>query len=186
MAEGSYPSSRPKRWYRKAWFISLTSVVAVLLVAGGVVGAVVVTNRHKAANSTPHTPTLSQEIKRWWAGASEDFTELRRDIDEMKRIAGNGDIPGQTAVCQKIEETSAVKLTAHLSSPDPTLTAEVKATADDAHSGAHIGLALLAAGEFISAYDNHRSSDAMWSFFDQATVHMQAAQDIINRNLTSA
>ena len=103
----------------------------------------------------------------------------------MKRIGGNGDIPGQTTVCQKIEETSSAKLVAHLPSPDPNLTAEVRAAADDAHSGAHVGLSLLQQGIYILPYDQERSSNEMWSFFEQATAHMRAAQDIINRNLTA-
>ncbi len=76
-----------------------------------------------------------------------------------------------------MHETAENKLKAHLPSPDPELTADLQGAIDDVHSAAHSCLSAQAGaseqfGEFIS-------------FTDQAEKQLWAAQDIIDRNLTS-
>jgi hypothetical protein len=158
---------------RKMWFIS--GAATALLFVGTAAGAVVMNHTHHTVSSAPTTRSATA-IQQWWAGAEKDFMGMQKASREVDQAFSHFK-PGALAVaCQHVHDAAEVGLDSHLPSPNPELTAELHAAAEDFHSAAHLCLAVTAGSQ----------ADKDGEFFSsmaQGNKHMQAAQDIINRML---
>jgi hypothetical protein len=83
------------------------------------------------------------------------------------------------AACQQMHDTAEIKLQAHMPSPDPDLTAEVRSVIEDAHQAAHICLAILQ-GSMAS------DGGQFQSYLDEVLKHLDGAQAIAVRTGTQA
>jgi hypothetical protein len=101
---------------------------------------------------------------------------LQNALDDAQRALDRLDPTGFEAACQTMHDAGEVKLQAHLPTPNPDLTSELRAAIDDAHSAAHLCLS-VAAGS-MNNYDGEFIANV-----DQADRHMKAAQDLINETL---
>ena len=79
--------------------------------------------------------------------------------------------------CQHMHDAAGVELQAQLPTPDPDVTSELRAAADDAHGASHMCLS-VAAGS-INNYGGEFPVDV-----EQAEKHLMAAQELINKALT--
>ena len=78
-----------------------------------------------------------------------------------------------------MHDTAGVELQAHIPTPDPELTSELRAAAEDAHAAAHMCLSVMAGS--INNYRGEFPAD-----LDQAEKHLMAAHEIVNEALTGA
>jgi hypothetical protein len=78
-----------------------------------------------------------------------------------------------------MHDTAGVELQAHMPTPDPDLTAELQAGAEDSHAAAHMCLS-AAAGSMNNYHGEFRAS------LDQAGKHVSAAEELINQALTTS
>jgi hypothetical protein len=160
-----------RAWYRTKWAIVGAGVLAVLVVSAVAV-AVTVNPGGEQPNSTG-----TVAIQEWWSEAHEPFTELRNALDDAQRALARLDPTGFEAACRTMHDAGEVELQAHLPTPNPDLTSELRAAIEDSHSAAH--LCLSAAAGSIENYDGEFIANV-----DQAERHMKAAQDLINGTLT--
>ncbi len=168
-------SSKARPWYRKTWVIAVASIITIAVIAGGVVAVVATTAKKQHTSSAP-TTSAAVAMKNWWAGAQQDFADLQKAIADAKAARDRTDWPTMYEACQRMHETAANKLQAHLPTPDPDLTADLQGAIADATSAANNCLAAQAGAlEQLGEFNSHT---------DQAEKQMRAAQDIINRNLT--
>jgi hypothetical protein len=169
------PRTRSRR--RTKWLIG--TAIAVVLFAGVPAGMAVVNHHTRpTASSAPTTPK-DTALQQWWAGAQKDFTDMRsasEDIDQAFSRFGPGTL---ATACQHVHDAAEIRMQSHLPSPNPELTAELRAAVEDFHSAAHLCLAVAAGSP--ANYDGE-----FLSLMAQANRHMRAAQDIINKILTNA
>jgi hypothetical protein len=161
--------------YRTKWAIVGAGILAVLVISTSAAALVVSRGGEQTGSSAP-TSTGTAAIQEWWSGAHESFTELQNALDDAQRALDRLDPTGFEAACQTMHDAGEVKLQAHLPTPNPDLTSELRAAIDDAHSAAHLCLS-VAAGS-MNNYDGEFIANV-----DQADRHMQAAQDLINETL---
>lgn len=164
------------RWYRTKWAIVGASILGVLVISSAAVTLAVTTGGEHTRSSTP-TSARTAAIQEWWSGAHESFTELQESLDDSRRALNRGDGPAMEKACQHMHDAAGVELQAQLPTPDPDVTSELRAAADDAHGASHMCLS-VAAGS-INNYGGEFPVDV-----EQAEKHLMAAQELINKALT--
>ncbi len=161
-------SRRPTKWL-------IGTAIAVVLFAGAVASMTVVNHTRQTASSAPTTPK-DTALQQWWTGAQKDFTDLQHASEGVDQAFSHFKPGTLVAACQDVHDAAEVKVESHLPSPNPELTAELRAAVEDFHSAAHLCLAVASGspanydGEFLSS-------------MAEANKHMRAAQDIINKML---
>ncbi|HJT93123.1 MAG TPA: hypothetical protein VJ777_14505 [Mycobacterium sp.] len=145
----------------------MVAVAAVMLV---------VTRDSDQQSSVAPTPVGAAAIREWWAAAHEPFTELQESLNDLQRAVDSVDDSAMLDACQQLHDTADVELQSLLPTPDPALTSEIRAATKDAHTGAHMCLAVLAGSA------NSFAGDFM-SNLDQAHRHMKAAEEIVDEAL---
>lgn len=173
------PISAPRGtrpWHRSSWLIALL-VTAVLAV--GIVTAILATLPHAQVPSNAPTGSANPAIQRWWSAAQEHFTELQRAVDNTRNSARTGDLAGLRDACGQLDEAGAVKLQAHLPTPDPDLTTEIQAMINEYRDASHMCVSILDGS-------NQDYSGEIKADMDAAAQHMQEALDVINQNTQRA
>jgi hypothetical protein len=154
----------------------LISVVAAVVLVG--VLAVLVSNRSEPDSSSAPA-TVDTAIRQWWSAAHQHFDGLQGALDDVEQALRHVDGPAAEMACQQMHDLAAVGLQAHLPAPDPDLTAELSAAIEDAHTAAHMCLAVVAGTP--NSYDGEFMTNV-----DQAEKHLDAALAKINESLTAA
>ncbi len=163
-----------KAWYRPGRRVIL-GIVAALVVVGAATVVVVV---QRGERSLPGPDGAAAAVQQWWSTAGEHVTGLRDSVGDAQVAVDRLDAPGLEAACGQIHEEE-VRLQAHLPSPDPELTAELHAAIEDAHSAAHMCLAVVEGS--VNRYDGEFPST-----LDQVDRRLDAAQDIVNGTIGQA
>lgn len=81
--------------------------------------------------------------------------------------------------CQQLHDAAGVHVPARLPTPDPQLTSELQAAAQDAHEASHMCLA--AAAGSMNSYRGEFAADIA-----QADKHLAAAQEIVDQSVTTS
>ena len=174
-SEALAQSSSVRWWYRKnrkRWFVVTAGIVTVLAVVAAIV-AVVAINAEKRESASTARPG-STAMRQWWSGVHDDITDLRAAVNDSRRAINLNDKTAMESACQRMHDTAAIKLQAHMPSPDPYLTAEVGSVIQDAHQAAHVCLAIL---QGSMAYDGGQFQ----SLLDEVLRHLDGAQGIADR-----
>jgi hypothetical protein len=171
-------ASTDRVWYRSMRTILAAGVFAVLVAVGAVAGLVIGKGAEQT-NSSMQARDGSAAIQEWWSGAYQHFTDLQTALDDSRRASKRLDEKALEAACQQIHDTAGVDLPAHLPTPDPQLSSELKAATDDAHAAAHMCLSVIAGS--MNSYVAEFVTDV-----DQAERHLTAAQAIINNAITES
>ena len=166
------------RWYRTKWAIIGASTLAVLVISGAAVALAVTKGGEQTGSSAP-TSADTMAIQEWWSGAHQLFTELEQSLNDSRRALIRADSSGLEPACQQMHDTAGVELQAHIPTPDPELTSELRAAAEDAHAAARMCLSVMAGS--INNYHGEFPAD-----LDQAEKHLMAAHEIVNEALTGA
>ncbi|MEV3901500.1 hypothetical protein AB0K11_04180 [Mycobacterium sp. NPDC050551] len=105
---------------------------------------------------------------------SSAFSELQGAIDATQRAVMHLDGPNLRTACHRMHDAAAVGMPAHLPAPDRDVNAELAASAEDAHTAAHMCLAV--------AEKSPNTDDAEFiSHLDLADEHVKAAVAGVNR-----
>lgn len=158
---------------RAKWFIS--GVIAALLFVGIAAGVAVMNHTRHTVSSAPTAPG-NTAIQQWWTGAEKDFDDMQNASQEVDQAFSHFKQGALAAACQHVHDAAEVGMESRLPSPDPELTAELRAAVEDFHSGAHVCLAVMAGSQADS-------DGQFFSLMVQGNKHMRAAQAIINRLL---
>ncbi|AFM15837.1 hypothetical protein Mycch_1027 [Mycolicibacterium chubuense NBB4] len=165
---------RRRRWFRSyPAVVSAVVVLAVLIVAT----IIAVTMASRPAVQEGLGPADRVALQAWWQSAYPHVTELQSAVDDSRKALQSLNGPVLAAACQRMHDAAAVDVAAHVPAPDPDLTAELNAAAQDAHNAAHECLAVLQHSP--NNYDAEFVSN-----LDQTDRHLTAAVGIVNRNLT--
>ena len=153
--------------------------LAVIATAGlSVLAMVLLFFAVKATRASDADPSDRTAVREWWASAEPAITDLQKSLYDSEFALRRYDIQELTAGCQQMHDAAAVDVPAQLPSPDRKLTAELTSAADDAHTAAHMCLAVAENssnnydGEFIST-------------LDQAERNLRTAMVLVNRALTA-
>ena len=162
-------------WFRTKWaLIGASGVVALMVLAASVVLAM--GRGGDQAESGVATPAGQESISEWWENAHTPVTELRESITDARRSLSRMNPAGVEEACQKMHDIAGVDVHTYLPAPNPELTSELAAAAEDAHAAAHMCLSLGAgsqntySGEFISSVE-------------QAERRLVHAQELVNAAL---
>jgi hypothetical protein len=164
-----------QRRFRAKWAIAGAGVLAAIVIAVAAVALVVTRDSGQKSSSAP-TPVGAAAIRDWWAGAHEPFTELQESLNDLQRAVDSVDDAAIVEACQQLHDTADVELQSLLPTPDPALTSEIRAGTKDAHTAAHMCLAVV--GGSVNSYVGEFMSN-----LDQAHRHMKAAEEIVNESL---
>ncbi len=162
-------------WYRKRWFIANAGLVALLTTVAVTLAVVAINTADKRQSPPAATPNSSTLIRQWWTGVHRDITDLQAAVDDSRVAANVGNKTAMAAACQQLHDIGEVKIQAHMPSPDPGLTAEVRSAIEDTHEAAHMCLAVV---DGSLAYDGGQFQ----SYLDEALKHLDAARAIANRS----
>lgn len=160
-------------WYRAKWAIVGAAIVAVIVFAGVAV-ALAATRAHEPPDSPEPTSERAAAIQDWWSGTSEHVEALQDALADTQLAIQQMDDSTLEATCRQMHDLAAVDLRSHLPSPDPNVTSELQAAAEDAHEAAHMCLA--AAAGTVNSYVGEFAAD-----LDQAQEHLTAAEDLIEK-----
>ncbi|AQA06696.1 hypothetical protein BVC93_25020 [Mycobacterium sp. MS1601] len=162
------------------WLHSPAFWVALVASAVALVGAGVLLG-HSASGPGQHVDDAAAKraaVQQWWTSARSDVDELESALDDSQRAVRQWDSSAFNDACQRMHDAAAVGVPQHLPTPDPQISAELDAAAEDAHSASHMCLAALAQtrnnydGEFIAATE-------------QAETHVKEAKALIDLGLTA-
>jgi len=162
-------------WYRVKWAVVGAAVLAVLVIAAAAVALAVTRDNDQSSSSAP-TPVGAVAIREWWSAAHEPFTELQESLDDAQHALDRLDGPAVEAACQQMHDSADVELQAHLPTPDADLTSELRAATADAHTAAHMCLAVGAGS--MNEYGGEFTVNVL-----EAENHLAAAQELINKVL---
>jgi hypothetical protein len=162
-------------WFRVKWAVAGAAVLAVLVIAAAAVTLAVTRDNDQSSSAAP-TPVGAVAIREWWSAAHEPFTELQESLDDAQHALELLDGPAVEEACQQMHDSADVELQAHLPTPDADLTSELRAATADAHTAAHMCLA-VGAGSM-----NDYSGEFMTNV-REAEKHLVAAQELVNRAL---
>lgn len=174
-AENFWLSAVWQRSRRNVLLAGGGAVVAVVLVAAGT--AVLIT-RNNEQTSAQDGQASAEAVAEWWTDSHEDVSNLRAALHDSEQALRLQDNDGLQLACQQLHDTAGVRVPAHLPTPDPELTSELQAAAQDAHDAAHMCLAAVAGS--MNSYGGEFDAD-----MDQADRHLAAAQEIIDRSVTT-
>ena len=172
------PESPKRSLSERARWVNISASITAAVVLAVVLG-VVVTHRAEPETSSAPTTANSAAMQQWWSTANEHFDELQRAVADSREALQRQDEPVLAKSCQQIHDAGAVKLRAHLPSPDPDLTAELDAAINDAHDAAHMCLA--AVNGSLNNYFGEFAAN-----LDQVEKHLKAALNIVNKSLLTA
>ncbi|OAN39957.1 hypothetical protein A4X20_16205 [Mycolicibacterium iranicum] len=151
------------------------AMIAAVVVASGVIALVLTGDA--ADGPRRLAPAQHAELTQWWATAYPEVTKLEEALDNSEHALERLDAPALAAACQRMHDSAAVDIAAHLPSPDRELTAELNAATEDAHDASHMCMAVI--GGTTNQYDAEFVAD-----IEQANRHLKAAVAIVNRYLT--
>lgn len=154
------------------WGIGIAVLGAVV---AGVVTLVVVAGGMRARDVAP--PPGQAALRDWWTTAEPAVTDLQAALYESQSALRRFDSRALTGACQRMHDAAAVDVPAQLPAPDRHLTAELDAAAEDAHSAAHMCLAVL--DKSPNNYEGEFNSG-----LDQAEQQLRAVMVDVNRILT--
>ncbi|KUI33918.1 hypothetical protein AU195_07840 [Mycobacterium sp. IS-1496] len=168
----SEPVGRRQRWH------SVTRRGAVATIVAAVVGVVALLAVVDAART--HDVVVASEqaaVREWWSTAQSAVTDLQESLYDAESSLRRMNASGLASACQRMHDSAAVGVPAQLPSPDRDLTAELDAATEDAHSAAHMCLAVV-------ANSPHNYEGEFTANLDQAEKQMRAAMALVNRILT--
>ncbi|GAB3221556.1 zinc ribbon domain-containing protein [Mycolicibacterium hippocampi] len=159
-------------WIRTRW--ALVGIATLVVICGAVAIASVGYERRSGTVMPP--PSGETAFEDWVSVAGSHVKELETVLDDTQRALESFDRRGLQTACEDLHEVSAVDLPAHLPTPDPDLTSELRASIDDAHAAAHMCLAAMAGS--VNSYDGE-----FVSLVEEAARNVAAAQLRIRRAL---
>lgn len=162
-------------WDRMDGAVLAVTLVAVVMIVGLAVTLVAVRGNERPGAAT--APGVS--VAQWWGQTHQDFTDLREALADARYVMGRRNPQALESACQRMHETAAVTLPAHLPAPDVELTSLIRAAASDAHEASHMCLSVVTGS--INSYDGE-----FVSYIEQAEAGLGDAQDIVNRYLTQS
>ncbi|MFN6545097.1 hypothetical protein [Mycolicibacterium nivoides] len=152
--------------------------VAVVLAALGV-GAAVLVAANGEQTSPGHDPATASAVAQWWAESHEDVSGFRAALHDSQQAIAMQDAETLQKACQQLHDAAGVHVPARLPTPDPQLTSELQAAAQDAHEASHMCLA--AAAGSMNSYRGEFAADIA-----QADKHLAAAQEIVDQSVTTS
>jgi hypothetical protein len=165
--EMSTPGSRR----RARWCIG--GALIIVLFAGGSEAVAAANHTRQMGSAAPATSSVTA-LRQWWAGAEQDFTDMRNASDDVDQAFSRFRPGALATACQHVHDAAEVKMQSHLPSPNRKLTAELRAAIEDFNFASHLCLAAVAGSP--AHYD-----DEFLSLMAQANKHTRAAQDIIDQ-----
>lgn len=167
----SWPRSRRKG------ILAAGSIAAVLFVMG--VGAAVLVAGHGEQTSPRRDPAAASAVAKWWAESHADVSGFRAALHDSQQAIAMQDAEALQKACQQLHDAAGVQVPARLPTPDPQLTSELQAAAQDAHEASHMCLA--AAAGSMNSYRGEFAADIA-----QADKHLAAAQEIVDQSVTTS
>lgn len=82
-------------------------------------------------------------FSQWWSEAYPAVSALQGILDEAQRALRRREPVALASACQVMHDVAAVQVPSHLPAPEGDLGAELGAAAEDAHSAAHMCLAVV-------------------------------------------
>ncbi|CAN5885780.1 hypothetical protein BH10ACT9_BH10ACT9_28090 [soil metagenome] len=158
---------------RKVWGAVLGA--AALIAITGIVLSINISGSHDPVDEAMAKRVATEQ---WWLSARTDVEELQRALDDSQHAIRTWDSAAFNAACERMHDAAAVGVPSQLPAPDPTVTAELSAAAEDAHSASHMCLAAVARSS--NDYDGEFTAAT-----EQAGKHVKAAHDLIDLNLTA-
>lgn len=165
------PKTRRTFWTAAA--ISLTGA----LVSLGVFTVLLLDGRDRS--SPPPALAEAGALQQWWAAAQPASDALRDAVKDAQRSLIRLDRTALQNSCQRMHDSAAIDVPAHLPAPDPYVTVELRAVNDDVHAAAHMCLAVAAGAP--TNYDGEFVSN-----LNQAERHLTEARREIDRLLHPA
>ncbi|WP_370329199.1 hypothetical protein [Mycolicibacterium hippocampi] len=160
-------------WARARW--ALVGITVLVVAICGVLVVAFFGDERRSGGAAPPTSGESA-FADWVAVAGSHVKELETLLDDAQRAMESFDRRGLQTACENLHEVSAVDLPAHLPTPDPDLTSELRAATEDAHAAAHMCLAALAGS--VNSYDGE-----FVTLLEEAVRNVAAAQLRIRRAL---
>lgn len=114
----------------------------------------------------------------WWSQASVDVDDLASALDDTQRAIRRWDSAAFDEACQRMHDTAAVSVPSRLPAPDPTVTAELSAAAEDAHAASHMCLAVFA--NSANNYDGEFTAA-----LEQASRHVDTARVLVDLKMSA-
>ncbi|KUI25782.1 hypothetical protein AU196_23660 [Mycobacterium sp. IS-1742] len=150
--------------------------VAVAIVAAVVgVAALLVVDASRTHDAV--VPSEQAAVREWWSAAQPAVTDLQESLYDAESSLRRMNASALAAACQRMHDSAAVGVPAEMPTPDRDLTAELSAATEDAHSAAHMCLAVV-------ANSPHNYEGEFTANLDQAEKQMRAAMALVNRILT--
>lgn len=165
-------------WLGRPGHSTAIIAAAAALVAGL---ALVITTMPRSDDPATGVEAKQVAVQHWWSSAQLDVDELDElddSLDESERAIRRWDSIAFNDACQRIHDAAAVGVPAHLPAPDPQISAELSAAADDAHSASHMCLAAIA--QTHNDYDGEFTAAT-----EQAAMHLKAARVLVELRLTA-
>ncbi|KUI32625.1 hypothetical protein [Mycobacterium sp. GA-2829] len=153
------------------------AVLALIVAAvGGVLLLILAVDR----STTPQVAAPPEQValRQWWSTAQPGVTGLQDALYDAESALRRFDAAALKSACQHMHDAAAVEVPAELPSPHRQVTAELTAAAEDAHSAAHMCLAVVAKSP--NNYDGEFNATIA-----QAEKQMRAAMTLVNRVLTA-
>lgn len=142
--DDSEDTSSAVLWLRSRRRGLLTAAgVAVVLAATGVGATLfVAANGDKAMSG--NDPATASSVAHWWAESHGDVTGFQTALHDSQQAIAMQDAEALQKACQELHDAAGVHVPARLPTPDPQLTSELQAAAQDAHEASHMCLAAAA------------------------------------------
>lgn len=165
---------------RRRWLHSTSRrapvVAAIVAVAVGLAVLIVVVDATRSADVVVGSEQAA--VRQWWSTAQPAITDLQEALYDSESSLRRMNPSALASACQRMHDGAAVDVPAQLPSPDRDLTAELIAAAEDAHTAAHMCLAVIARSP--NNYEGEFTAN-----LDQAEKQMRAAMTLVNRILTA-
>ncbi|BBZ62248.1 hypothetical protein [Mycolicibacterium monacense] len=168
------PEGRRRWWHSTARRAAV--VATIVAVAVGLAVLIVVVDARRSADHM--APSEQAAVRQWWSTAQPAITDLQEALYDSESSLRRMNASALASACQRMHDGAAVDVPAQLPSPDRDLTAELTAAAEDAHTAAHMCLAVVAKSP-------HNYEGEFTANLDQAEKQMRAAMTLVNRILTA-
>lgn len=168
------PAGRRRRYHS----IGRPGVVLATIVAVAVAVAVLIFAVDATRTRDVVMPSEQAAVRQWWVTAQPAVTDLQDALYDSESSLRRMNASALASACQRMHDGAAVGIPAQLPSPDPDLSAKLSAAAEDAHSAAHMCLAVVAESP-------HNYQGEFTANLDQAEKQMRAAMALVNRILTA-
>lgn len=167
-----------QRPIRGGYRILAAGLVLIVTVAAVILSVMLLTEKsHEADDARRLDQSRRTSLAQWWTEARPDVAALQAVLDESQSALHRGDAQALASACQVMHDVAAVRVPAHLPGPEKELGAQLGAAAADAHSAAHMCLAVIE--RTSNNYDAEFVSD-----LEQAGRQVKQAMSTVNDYLS--